>query len=162
MATKNVTVANEGFFVWDSVLKKARLPGCGWHPGCGQLDAEAQLDTNDGQVCTACQSGLHTGLLLLMVFVDWMNDWKVLYRKRAALWDKVSTRSWHVLRWRLTVGLINGCMILESWSKKKRAWRHDLQGIPLGVTHAYRASCHRLRISFDPIASQACAESESD
>ena len=36
---------------------------------------------------------------------------------------KVSTKSWYlyVPRWRLTVGLINGCMILEPWSKKKRA-----------------------------------------
>ena len=56
MATKNGIVANEGFFVWDSLLKKVRLPGCGWHPGCGQLDAEAPLDTNDDQVCTASAS----------------------------------------------------------------------------------------------------------
>ena len=113
----------------------------------------------------------HTDLTPLVVFVNCskisdvclMNAWKVLsYRKPSALWDKVSTRSWYVLRWCPTAGLTNGCMISEPWSKKKRAWRHDSQGLPLGVTHACCASCHSLRFLWPNCVWSLWSESESE
>ena len=113
----------------------------------------------------------HTDLTPLVVFVNCskisdvclMNAWKVLsYRKPSALSDKVSTRSWYVLRWCPTAGLTNGCMISEPWSKKKRAWRHDSQGLPLGVTHACCASCHSLRFLWPNCVWSLWSESESE
>ena len=53
-------------------------------------------------------------------------------------------------------------MISEPWSKKKRAWRHDSQGLPLGVTHACCASCHSLRFLWPNCVWSLWSESESE